>query len=522
MSIGVRQRSLLLNKGGLVSEDQRRLADELSVSALFDVHRAPPGQPAEECEPRAVGATRLIKLDHIDRLGSIRAADESIDTWSLTVPPQLHLHAGDVVIGIPFRERTKVAVIADKDLPAAIGTCNLAILRPRGAIDPAYMFLITSFLRSTTVTASGRRTVGLGRLSFRYLESLILPAPDAPLSASLQDLDRAGRQLEQWRGQAVDLLGSVFDVGTDIDDARRKIIEVGRVIRLRAEAAAKLDNFGSIVRTLFPHPIALRWREMEARMSANDHKAAYEAVLETAEILLCYCALVALALAREESIELGSQGAIRQKIGGSSGGPGFGDWAAVLQEIRGAKNRRGLSPEHPLHELAGVLGDDAACAARNRLSGRRNDNAHLRSVDTLDLPAAVRESFAELTTLAMRAQFLADWSLVEITSVEWDSFRHEARLRIRQFRGDHMVVPTSTMTYETSAVETGSLYLADRDHRLHLLRPFLVGRICKHCRSWSTFHIDTKKGVRQLKSLEHGHCMPCDHDPAVLRDVGLL
>lgn len=53
------------------------------------------------------------------------------------------------------------------------------------------------------------------------------------------------------------------------------------------EAATLLDDLGHTVRTRFPLPVAYRWRETEARMSAGDQQAAYSTVLETAEVLLC-------------------------------------------------------------------------------------------------------------------------------------------------------------------------------------------------------------------------------------------
>ncbi|WP_218027063.1 hypothetical protein, partial [Nocardia vaccinii] len=181
-----------------------------------------------------------------------------------------------------------------------------------------------------------------------------------------------------------------------------------------------------------------------------------------------------------------------------------------------------LAADHPLNELAGVLGDSTAQAARERLAERRNDKSHLRTVDILDLPGAVEQAFKDLTTLVKNSHFLADWSLVETMGVEWDHFRSCATLRVRHYRGDHVVVPTTTMTYHTSEIETGSLYLADRDHRLYLLRPFLIGQVCERCRTRSTFHIDVVKGRRVLKSLEHGHCVDCDITAPILTHAGLL
>jgi hypothetical protein len=51
-------------------------------------------------------------------------------------------------------------------------------------------------------------------------------------------------------------------------------------------------------------------------------------------------------------------------------------------------------------------------------------------------------------------------------------------------------------------------HIIDDDERWHLLRPFLAGKRCKECKTWSTFHADIasdgKEGKLIIKSLEHG------------------
>ncbi|WP_460309014.1 hypothetical protein [Actinocorallia aurea] len=351
---------------------------------------------------------------------------------------------------------------------------------------------------------------------------MILPAADTALSAALDELDTARRQLDIWGAEAANLAETVFDTDTNTLLARQSIIDAGQLTRLRAETAAQLDDLGYIIRTRFPYPVALRWRESEVRESAGDDARAYAAVLEAAEILLAHSALLVLALAQEASVELSSATALRTKLTGErGGGPGLGEWTAILQEIAGAKKRRGLGSDHPLHELGNLLSSEAAQKARKRIAGRRNAASHLRPVDPLDLPAALQETLDDLRLLVARARFLADWPLVQVTSVAWDSFRNESTLSVRQLMGDHPVVPTSTMKYRSSAVEQGSLYLVDRDHRLYLLRPFLVGQLCPLCRNWSTFHVDKVDGELVLKSLEHGHWFVYQGDLDSLKQVGL-
>jgi hypothetical protein len=46
--------------------------------------------------------------------------------------------------------------------------------------------------------------------------------------------------------------------------------------------------------------------------------------------------------------------------------------------------------------------------------------AHQRHVDPVDMPHAIAEATADLTTLVEQAQFLADWPLVYVDSTRWD------------------------------------------------------------------------------------------------------
>ncbi|WP_333749158.1 restriction endonuclease [Streptomyces sp. IBSBF 2394] len=480
------------------------------------------GQASEgACAADQPGAVRLVWLRHLGRDGSIAEPDEEADVWRDDVPDRFHLQAGDLLLSEVVTGRPKAARVEEHDLPAA-AVGSILVLRPVGTLTAEHARLILAFLRSEDVGRLTKGSFGRMRLSPKDLHSLMLPKADEALSAALDELDTAGRRMSGWSAEATTLAGSVFDMDVSLEDARRSIIEAGRLTRLRAEAAAQLDDPGYIVRTRFPYPVALRWREVEARMSAEDLGPAYEAVLEAAEVLLGYSALVTGALAQEATIELTSIGALQRKLSSAPGGPGLGEWTAVLQEISGNRKRRGLRMDHPLHELGTLLGSDEAQQARGRLADRRNAKAHGRGPDAVTLPAAVEEAFRDLSLLVFRARFLADLPLIHVTSASWDAFQGEATIMLRRLMGDHPVVPTSTMQYASNEIERGSLYLADRDHRLYLLRPFLTCEVCETCHTWSTFHADKEKGSLVQKSLEHGHHYPYRGNTQVLQQAGLL
>ncbi len=441
--------------------------------------------------------------------------------------PESHLLApGDLLVR-PVQHSTDpggfvVAELTPQNLPAA--ATHMAIpLRPRPGLDAQQRRFAVLFLGMPLA----RKLIGLQAglyLGGSKLRALPIPQPDEALAKALDDVTAARTRLEEWREEADSLLASVF-LDRTAAAARSRIIASGRGLRLRVEAASLLDNLGHTVRTRFPYPVASRWREAEAQTSAGPSQGAYAAVLDTTEILLCYTAQLALALAWSSGIELESATAIKDKLSAGRGGPGFGEWAFVLQEVSTSRKLRALPPGHPLHDLRSLLDNKETAQARQRLSDRRNDQAHLRRIDPVDLPRATSEALADLTCLLEAARFLADWPLLHLTTVRWDSLTRTAALEYRELAGDHPVVPTRTMTVPRNDLEAGSLYMRDSDHELHLLRPFLVGRDCPTCRLWSTFHVDrAPKDKVILKSLEHGHVVE-DASPvlrASLEHVQLL
>jgi hypothetical protein len=344
--------------------------------------------------------------------------------------------------------------------------------------------------------------------------------PDEALGAALDHVMQAGERLEGWRREADELLRSVF-----LDDsaaaARARVVTAGRKLRLRADAASQVDDFGYMVRTRFPYPVALRWRRVQAAVGSGDPGHAYAEVLDAAETLSGYAALLGLALSREAGITLGAAGALRTRLV-SGRGPGFGDWVAVLQEIGHCRAVRRLPRSHPLRDLGSLAASLDADAAGRRLYDRRNDESHQRRVDPVDLPRALEKAVTDLTTLLEEAQFLADWPLVHVYSACWDTFRAAAEVSYRQLMGDHAIVPYQTTERRESDLEQGSLYLIDSDSSWHLLRPFLIAQDCPVCKSWSTFHADREKGGLVIKSLEHGHIDDGSSLAQPLRHVGLL
>ncbi|MDX2623636.1 restriction endonuclease [Streptomyces sp. WI03-5b] len=469
--------------------------------------------------PRDVDAAVIVDPEHVND----SAFDEA--QWLADVPPQNLIQVGDVLMVNAFGPRgPKLSLVGQVCSRTAVSHTFL-ILRSIVPIEPGHLRLIMAFLRSSPELRRlcPLRAGGISRISPRVLPGLRVPSRDDALSAVLGELDFAGDQMARWHQEAEILATDVFGESEDPLEARRSIIRAGQLIRLRADAAAQLDDPGYIARTRFPYPLAQRWREVEARMSTDDRDRAYKAVLDAAEALLGFCALLVASLAQEAGITFKALKSLKNKIFTQPGGPGFGDWTRILQQAASATGAAGLDADHPFHELAALLveGSDADQAA-TRLAGRRNNHAHGRANEPLPTPGALADAFTDLVLLFERARFLADWSLLHVTSVHWDRLSASETLGYRRLTGDHPVVPTATMVVTgADRIEAGSLYLADRDQNLHPLRPFLTCEICEACSSWSIFHADKENGQLIQRSLEHGHNYPYRGNEAALRTVGL-
>ncbi|MFF7777032.1 restriction endonuclease [Streptomyces tanashiensis] len=477
------------------------------------------------CEPTAPGAVRLIALKHIGRDGGITERDPEADDWRNDAPERYHLRAGDILLSsVVSGRRPKAALVQETDLPA-VAMRNIIVLRPAEPLSTEHARLILAFLRSTAVGALTVGTSSLRHLPISQLKALDLPNEDPALSSALADLAAAGQRLGEMAAEAGAVAESAFDGRTSQEEARRLIIATGQLTRLRSLAAAQLDDPGFIIRTRYPYPIALRWRNVEAQKSADGQDDAqakeYATVIRAAETLLGYSALLTTALAHEAGITCKAIKAFKGKIATGKGGPGFGDWQRILQQIGAAEGMSDLPPEHPLHELAALLADDEAEKACQSLGTKRNSTAHGRE----DLPAVsaskLNEAHDGLRFLLDRARFLADLQLLDVTNVVWDRHDESDTITLRRLMGDHPVVPTENLRHAGPGRIATSLYLADRDQGLHPLSPFLTCEKCEGCATLSLFHADKEQGVLLQTSLDHGHFYPYRADERALRAVGL-
>ncbi|WP_131770524.1 hypothetical protein [Candidatus Protofrankia californiensis] len=478
----------------------------------------------ELCTAQQPGAVRVVRGADLHRDGTIRVADGQA-TYAV-VATEKQLKAGDILLrahGWSTDSQIPVVEVTEADLPLA-SSGTVIVLRPKGGLglDEQDLAAAAYYLRSPTA----RRLINAERsnrlsLARSELQRVRVPKADESLNAALADLNDAVREFDHWRMEAQDALENAF-TEESVRAMRAHLVNKGRLLRLRHEAAALIDDSSFVVRTRYPYPVAFRWRRAEAALSADHAADAFDEVLGAVEVLLCFLALVSLALAYERGIGLEARKIFTEGLR-KKGGPTFGTWRLVLEKIGESPDIGALPDSHPLRDLWRAVADPGFQDRARYLLDLRNADAHLIGPDSTELPHVVDRAVQSLQDLLNSVSFLADLTLAEVTRTGWDSLTKTGEVTYRELVGDHPVVRTRRIPYPSPEVERGSLYLLDGEQRLYLLRPYLTGRICAACRTWATFHVGDAKGSPvTLKSMGCVHTAEDTTLRDTLKRVGLL
>ena len=482
-------------------ESLRSYGSATTLGEVFEV-RSSRLRTADLSNHRGEGSIRVLNGRDILSDGTLAAPSED-SLW--TDSPESELSVGDIVIRSvvqPNKRRGFVlAQVGADDLPAAASSFLLT-LTPKKPVSENVTTFILEYLRSNLASELIGESTGMS-INASQIAALPLPLPDDDMENAITAVQHAIAKAAEWRDDAAELLASVFDDPTAAA-SRTRILAESRMLRSRIDAAEAIDDFGYKVRTLYPHPLALRWRMIEA--AGEDHRQTeshYREVLAAGEVLLTYMASLGLAFAREIGEPVGALQSVRQNLSRGHG-TSFGDWVAILDELSGRRFNK-IDDLLGLPDFRQFVREPAVRECVNDIRDRRNDEAHVRGVDPVDLPAAVSDATRALAELLAAAEFLVDTPLIITENDEWDELSQRGTFHYRQMSGDHHIVPFQSMQSDRR-VEKGSLYVLDIERRLHLLRPFLTAMHCPVCRSPSTFHIDrVAPDGPILKSLEHGH-----------------
>lgn len=504
-------------------DDLAEFGEGGTVGDVFEVVMPRPGagRPGSESD-ELDSAIRLLRGRDVSLAGEILSEDPDAGEGRPQPRIGVALRAGDLVlrsIESPNRNGIPVEIKKD-DLPMAAGT-NLVVLRPKRPLKREELDFYRLYLGSARSRVVMRPSQMGGHLRLTDIKNCPLPVPDADLVDALGDIRRAQRLLSEWADQGLGLTSRAFE--GPASDARRALIETGRQLRQRVEAAAQVGSLDHRIANFYPYPIAHKWRLVRVAESAADDSKTYESVLACFEATMAFSASLALTCAYVNEVEVGPMREVRKKLTRGAGA-GIGDWVNILKFVSSSKPFKQLSADAPLVAIRGLLpeGSDVA-RAQERLSERRNDESHQRKVDELDLASALREARADLETILEAAGFLADLPIYQVRSTRWDSIEGQGEAVVEVLRGDHPVPSSATVTHTQTDLEKDSLYVRDLSGDLILLRPFLIRLECPSCRSWSTFHPDRRReGRLLLKAVDHAHTVDGSQFEAVLARVGYL
>lgn len=483
-----------------------------TLGALFEIRVSHVSRSGNE--PSVPGLGRFVTGRSIGPDGRL-VITQSDDPPKIAALP---LMAGDLVTREIFQPTDpgglRVAEVREDDLPISAAQ-NVLVLRPKRPLSEAERLLLRHYLRShlakDLAVAAGAKL----RLTPSILSQLYVPLAEEPLLAAVRSIAEANRLLSQWSDDAIRALDSIFDLESPTE-ARLALIERGRESRLRVDAASQIDDFDYRVRTLYPYPVAYRWRSLNSVASMGGSGETLREIRHGFEHILAYCGCLALAVARHEGLEIPEL----RRFGAIDGYKTFlTTWTDVLEQV--GKKVRGRLTSNPLLVHLGTLQDSEDVAeAVARLSAYRREESH--TLTTAGEEQLVEQLMSDVRTLVHGLRFLADYELVEIVETQWDLISRRNTVRYRAFVGDHPIVPVRTITVGQAEIEKDSLYIREKDSKefLAVLRPYLLGRRCGDCRNWGTFYLHEVHGVTaKIKSVELGHANEVTELAATLRAV---
>lgn len=431
------------------------------------------------------------------------------------------LQVGDIVIrGIVGPELVLNPVRIGEGTPPMVPAESVIAMRPIGTLDDFDVQLIVRFLGSRAAKPFLRAGAVRIHLTREVLSQLPVPIADAPLKQSLRELTESAVEVAKWQHESNIALDEIFSFAS-IKEARPKLLSVGRRLHQRIRVATAIEDPAVRIRTSLPHPIAFRWRTVEA--TASDLEG-YLHVLEAAEVAVCFLAQLSMIAAKDFGVELGAARQLAEKLMSRGHGTTMGDWVAIFRELRTRKEFRRVETDSSFYELIkSVPVDSPEEQALARLVERRNDIAHQRGPRGGEVSRQFESAKEELQRFLLSIEFLSDYPLRFVERSRRDVLSGEMTLHVRDLMGDHPLVPMSEKRFKAFDVEE-SLYWVDRAGRHYLLRPYLSRRECPTCHTASTFFLDSiaRDGrSSQLKTLEHGHSLMTD-DVDAFRRVGFL
>lgn len=487
-------------------ERQRHLRSLGEVRMLGDLGRLFVGwhRPSNSSGPEPVDGVPVltgrdiatgVALDYADVRRVVRPARRAV------------LAAGDLCVPVEARrgEPLRVHVVEHDELPLVAANTVIAI-RPRDELDTATIQFLVDYLRSPRAAALlAHETSGRPHLDASQLAQLPVPMPDDTLLSALADLRATERQLDEWAAEVSNAIAGVL--GEDAAEAGViQLRSTGQLLRHRVTAARQLDDLGYRIRNLFPFPVALPWRRAQ---TANADLEGYQGILECAESLTGYLAVLSILLSRDLELELGAVRGLRNGLATTDHGISMTEWTEIVREVAGKRVARTASAATPFVELTELMldGGDAYEALRD-LTQMRNDLSHNRGPKGGQVPGSFSEALERLVELYEACEWLIEYPVRLVEDTTWDSYGQSGRYRYRELTGDHYLIRPRTAATTDPTLNKGRLYVTDRTEKMHLVSPLILWHECDHCNLPSAFFLDAfdrKARSCRMRAMDHHH-----------------
>ncbi|CAN5620251.1 hypothetical protein BH24ACT26_BH24ACT26_15810 [soil metagenome] len=492
------------------------------IGELFEVHTGVHLSIAQTHED-----VSLVPLIEGRDIGPTRIDLERATKRVPAIPDKL-IRPGDLLVRAivgPNSERLTV-VEAPFGIEDAVAAHSVLVLRPKVELDADVRKFVRAFLSSPVAMSVVKALIPHRvHVSIAGLSRLQVPLPDEDMLAALRRLDDARVQLFSWERETESVTDSLFESGR-LTESRTRLLSIGQRMGERIRAARQIDDLGFRVRTLFPHPVAYRWREIEATDASRDAFLGYKRVLEASEVLVCYLAIMAITCARQLDEPITYLATVAERFAeGPARGLNFGDWLSVLLEVRDGRRFRDRVEDAAFPELFDLWRTEDASVARTRLKSWRDDESHLRGLAEGDLRPAFEDAKGYLQLLLQEASFLAEYPPRFIEGSRWRESTQSIHYDFRDLRGDHPLVPVESAISTTHRIEEGTLYLVGKDSNLYRITPLAMREFCPLCGRASTFVLDSYKssnGVSVFRALEHPHTREFPGLADELRHVGVV
>ncbi|MFH5833855.1 hypothetical protein [Halalkalibaculum sp. DA384] len=505
-------------------KELNKLGDVRNLNEFFELKRGLhlARDSDELLENYEDGAIPVLEGRNIKSDGTLD--EDNIRYWVKDPDPELLIKENALCVRTVINLNHSNLVLSGSDyLNSFVPGHSIIVLEPRLDITTEERQIIVEYLRSNLAAEwLSAHLAGL-TLHASILNELPIPILNENLRVAVNDLRIARDTFHDWEKLGDDSVKKLFEVESS-EEGKNELLKKGRLLRQRLEAAKEVDKLSYRVRNLFPHPIAYRWREIEA---SNPNLEGYKKILETFEVLLIYISTFAIISSRKLSnFQIKKVEEIAERLSSpSKHGISLGDWIGLLRECNEKNLSEIVEDWIPFQEVFHFLRDENANQVLGSLADRRNDEAHLRGPSGKDVEEYYDNAKKELEILLEHTEFLSEFQLIQIESTKWDSVRELNTYTYRKLMGDHPLVPEETSLSEDNQLEADSLYIKDRNGTLNLLRPYLTRRECPSCGRPAIFHLDKfyeKNGICTLKSLEHGHTAEDKEITEIFRKVGML